>query len=270
MAQTASGTGKPALFMRILERYDPASIMKAVFYGLLAGVVITLALDYRQLRQMNALTQLSDPTKTTNPVLPPAPSDAPRDGEPLRPEVETPDETLRQQLAITLEKGGVLQLAGTIYPGSSNAFAEEVAHIGEYVKVVDLDSPGGSVEDAMAISRLIRQQGFETLVRKGALCASSCPLVLAGGKERSAEKGATVGVHQIYAADGDLTSPVEAMANAQATTARILGHLDEMDVDPALWTHAMKTPPTKLYYLSHEEMEKYNLVGATAVAEAGQ
>lgn len=266
MQAGAGGTARSrALFARLIARYDQGRVLKAVFYGLLAGVVVTLFLDYRQLAQMNALSEMSSPSRS-EPVLPSA---APRDGEPLRPEVETPGETLRQNLAITLEKNGVLRLAGTIYPGASDAFAREIARIGEYVSEIDLDSPGGAVNDAISIGRMIRERGLSTRVEKGALCASSCPLVMAGGLRRVADNGATVGIHQIYALGGEITSPVDAMASAQATTARILSYLVSMDVDAALWTHAMETPPTRLYYLTHEEMQDYRLVGETAVAAAG-
>ena len=128
-----------------------------------------------------------------------------------------------------------------------------------------LNSPGGSVNDAIAIGSLIREKGFTTSVATGALCASSCPLILASGIERIAEPDAAVGVHQIYArvAAGDLPTGVkaagEAMSDAQKTTAVITRHLSAMGVDPALWLHALETPPTRLYYLSPEEMATYRL-----------
>jgi hypothetical protein len=248
-------------FLRFLQRYDQEKVIKSVFFGLLAGVAITLFLDYRNLAQMNALADLANGPAL--PVLPASSGDRERSAAPV---VATPDETLRQQLAIELERGGILRLAGTIYPGAADAFRHEIDRVGEYVKQVELDSPGGSVDDAIAISSVIRDKGFTTLVRKGALCASSCPLIFAGGMERVAEDGASVGVHQIYAVDGSIGSPVDAMASAQITTARISRHLGDMDVDPALWTHAMETPPTRLYYLSAAEMADYRLTGASEAA----
>jgi len=49
------------------------------------------------------------------------------------------------------------------------------------VKTVVLRSPGGSVQDALAMGRLIREKQFATEVEAGRYCASSCPLVFAGG-----------------------------------------------------------------------------------------
>ena len=44
--------------------------------------------------------------------------------------------------------------------------------------------------------------------------------------------------------------------------------LADMGVDPALWLHALDTPPQALYYLSAEELAKYRLV--TSAAKVGE
>ena len=122
----------------------------------------------------------------------------------------------------------------------------------------------------MALAAMLRERGISTEVADGALCASSCPLLFAGGKTRMAGEKAAIGVHQFYAAMDSRTAPAQAMSDAQATTARISRHLTEMGVDPALWLHAMVTPPQALYYLSQDEMKEYRLVtGASEIAEKG-
>jgi hypothetical protein len=83
---------------------------------------------------------------------------------------------------------------------------------------------------------------------------------MAGGKERTAGPKAAIGVHQFYAATPAETGPAQVMADAQATTARISRHLQTMGVDPAIWLHALDTPPRALYYLSGDEMSEYRLV----------
>jgi len=67
------------------------------------------------------------------------------------------------------------------------------------IKTVVLRSPGGSVRDALAMGHLIRQKQFSTEVVSGRYCASSCPLVFAGGVERRAGEKAAIGVHQVAA-----------------------------------------------------------------------
>ena len=114
--------------------------------------------------------------------------------------------------------------------------------------------------DALAIGSLVHQSGLDTRVAAGSLCASSCPLIFAAGTRRIAGEGAAIGVHQIYAAALG-GSPVDAlkaagtaMSDAQSTTGEIISYLTEMGVDPALWLHALQTPPNQLRYFTGEEM----------------
>jgi hypothetical protein len=245
--------------------FDDGNILRAAFFAMLAGTLAVLYVDYRQLSETDP-TALAGPSQ---PVLPAFDPDSPITAP--GPQVTTDLETLKRPLAIALANGGVLELTGTIDPGSAERFAAEIAARGDYVETVQLNSPGGSVTDALAIGALIRERGFATAVARGALCASSCPLVLAGGASRVAAEGAAIGVHQVYAtvAPGELPIGIraagDAMSDAQKTTARITRHLQAMDVDPALWLHALETPPDRLYYLSSQELQALRLV--TEIAE---
>lgn len=238
---------------------DDGNILRAAFFAMLAGTLGVLYIDYRQLTEADTSALVAP----HQPVLPAFDPDSPATAP--GPRVTTDFETLRRPLSIALANGGVLELTGTIDPGSAERFAAEIAARGEYVETVRLNSPGGSVNDALAIGALIRNKGFATSVARGALCASSCPLVLAGGASRVAEDGAAIGVHQVYAtiAPGELPAGMraagDAMSDAQKTTARITRHLQTMGVDPALWLHALETPPDRLYYLTPEEMAAYRL-----------
>ena len=178
----------------------------------------------------------------------------------------TDEAKLAEPMAFTLGGRGVLQAEGSIEPGTAARFAAELEARGEYVKTVSLNSPGGALDDAMAMARLVREKGIATEVADGALCASSCPLFFVGGKIRTAGEKAAIGVHQFYAASPSKSGPEQAMADAQATTARISRHLAEMGVDPALWLHALDTPPRALYYFSAEDLAKYRLVTAPVAA----
>src|SRR5258706_14996844 len=105
-----------------------------------------------------------------------------------------PDGPMAQPMTFELVSGGKLMATGTITPGISQSFAAEVGKRGDYVKTVVLNSPGGSVTDALAMGRLIRERKFATEVEAGDYCASSCPLVFAGGAERRARHRAAIGV----------------------------------------------------------------------------
>ena len=159
----------------------------------------------------------------------------------------------------------MLDLTGSIDPGAAARVAAEIAAHGEYIKTVALDSPGGAVADALAIGRLIRDKGFDTSVAAGALCASSCPLIFAGGRERTATDQSAIGVHQIYAAApaGSLTSQLQAagnaMSEAQTLTAQISRYLTSMGVADEVWLRALETPPDRLTYFSGDELKRLNL-----------
>ena len=166
---------------------------------------------------------------------------------------------LRQPIRFELKPGGVLLAEGAIDPGASVRFASEIEARGEYVKAIMLDSPGGSVDDAIAMSKLIREKRLDTRVASKGLCASSCPIVFAGGINRTAEKDAVLGVHQVFNGGRDRPSAEQAMSSAQATTARVARHLQEMGIEPGLWLHALETPPDRLYYLTPKEMAEFKL-----------
>jgi len=250
-------------YRRIVEwvaGFEDGAIMRVAFFGLLAGTVSVLYVDYRELTEGEGAA-LAVPMQ---PILPAFDPDGPAQGP--SPNVTTSPEVLDQPLEITLGTGGELLLTGTFDVGSAERFSTEVAARGEYVDTVVLDSPGGSVMDALAIGTLIHEKGFATSVAAGSLCASSCPIVFASGKERIATPTSAIGVHQIYAAalSADPQSALRvagsAMSEAQTTTALVTRHLTQTGVDPALWLHALETPPNQLYYFTPEEMTTLKLV----------
>lgn len=235
-------------------------ILKTVFFTMLAGAAWVLASDYFDL---NTAQPGDFAVSPGDPLLPAVerPEIDP-DNPAYRPleHITTPPQQLAEPLTIELVSGGVLMLSGTIVPGAATSFADEIERRGGYVETVALNSPGGSVEDALVIGRLIRESGFDTAVGDGALCGSSCPLVLAGGVRRIVSDSAAVGVHQIYAgAGGDEIGSAQAMSDAQTVSARIARYLEEMGIDPLVWINAMETPPDRLYFLTVDEMEQTQL-----------
>jgi hypothetical protein len=254
-------------FLRYFARFEEGRVIRAAFFGMLLGTVAVLAIDLRDMVEANGGLWPETPSSTavTVPVLPPAietSQPAGSGGVDPRQFLTTEQETLRDPIRFSLESGGVLKAVGSIDHGSAARLAAEVEARGEYIRTVSLDSPGGSLDDAMAMARLVRERGYATEVADGAICASSCPLILAGGAERRVSQRAAVGLHQFYAVGKPGTAPEQAMADAQMTTARISRLLIELDVDPALWLHALDTPPRALYYLSAEELRRYRLVTA--------
>lgn len=240
-----------------IRKLDEGALMRGAFYVLLSAAVVFLVVDIRDMTTMNAALPGFDPMHEGQPVLPPALTD----GVPAAPPVQpaSPKEVLQKPMTFELTTGGVLLAEGTIDPGAAARFSKEIETRGEYVMTVTLNSPGGSVDDALAMSKLIRDRKLDAKVASKALCASSCPIVFAGGVRRSAEKDAVIGVHQVFNGSKDRPSAEQAMSAAQATTAKVARHLDQMGIAAGLWIHALETPPDRLYYLTPKEMTDFKL-----------
>jgi len=171
------------------------------------------------------------------------------------------DPALEQPITFELRGGGRLFATGTLTPGSARAFADEVERRGDYVKAIVLNSPGGSVADALAMGRLIRARKFATEVEPGKYCASSCPLVFAGGVERRAGERAVIGVHQIAAMKSTSAArPSDDMSLAQSISARCQRYLADMGIDLKVWVYAMETPHDQLFTFKPDELKALNLV----------
>jgi hypothetical protein len=175
--------------------------------------------------------------------------------------VPQPEGAMAKPMTLELVGDGRLLATGTITSGISEAFAAEVAKRGDYIKTVVLNSPGGSVGDALAMGRLIRDKKFATEVGAGKYCASSCPLVFFGGVERRAGDKAAIGVHQVFAAKiAEAIAPRDEMSDAQRISARCQRYLGEMGINLQVWVHAMETPKDRLFVFKPEELKSLNIV----------
>lgn len=232
------------------------SLKQWLFVGVLLGAAFVLGLELRTLVDRHDLW----PGSAATAVLPPAvDGDFTRTQADPRRFVTTDEEALRRPMEFHPEPSGELRAVGSIDQGTAERLAAALDRH-EDIRTVSFNSPGGTLDDAMAMARLLRERGLTAEVEDGAICASSCPLALAGGIERRIGAQAAVGVHQFYSPAKGGTDPVQATAHAQKTAARIVRHLDRMGVDPALWLHALETPPRALYYLSGPELRRYRLM----------
>lgn len=261
---SARSSRVPAADRPSLAARAEAVVLRAIFVGLLVLTATVLGRDLMEQLDGAPMFAPETPWPLAEPYLP---SSRPGEADPGRRAGTTPEQRLREPMTLELVAGGRLEAVGTITPGTAERFAEEIARRGDYVETVVLDSPGGSVQDALAMSRLIRERELDTAVEAGALCASSCPLVLAGGMERRAAGDAAVGVHQITTvktAGLALPGAEPDMVQAQRVSAEIQRHLVEMGVDAEVWFHAMETPPREMYYFTPEELAALKLAERAA------
>lgn len=249
------------------------TVLRWILSSVLAITAIVLAVD---LAGMNGWTGTSDaatsvrhdtPSMDLPSVLPSLPIPAAPDHDKRLTQRPPAGGAMAKPMTFELVAGGRLMASGTITPGISEAFAAEIAKRGDYVRTVVLNSPGGSVADALAMGRLIRERNFATEIEAGQYCASSCPLVFAGGVERRTGDKAVIGVHQVAAMGSAGGPPRDEMNVAQNISARCQRYLADMGVNLQVWVHAMETPHDKLFVFKPDELKSLNLV-TTAIAPA--
>jgi len=160
-----------------------------------------------------------------------------------------------------------LILTGTIAAGDGerlkSMIADRLATWPGTLPRVILNSPGGSVSDALTLGRAIRDTGLATLVRDTDICLSACPYLFAAGTERTAAASARIGVHQHYFGENTLLPAFTAVSDIQRGQGAVMRYLDEMGVDPMLMVPGLATPPNEIYLLQPEELTRYDL--ATAI-----
>ena len=256
-----------------VARLNDGTALRGVFLAMLAASVLAVGSDLTHLvanapdgapgskRLAPAVFQRPAPGDQLRPYLPRTMPLAPGRGRPVLPGLDRPPEGADMGAPMTFHFSaeGAASAVGTIAPGTAARFADFLAEHPKAIATLHLHSPGGSVSDALAMGRALREAGIDTRVPANGYCASSCPLVLAAGLHRTAGENAHVGVHQVYAGGTATGTLSRGMADAQTVSALCQGHLRAMGVDPAVWIHAMATPPAQLYLLTAEELRRYGL-----------
>jgi hypothetical protein len=110
--------------------------------------------------------------------------------------------------------------------------------------VIALDSAGGAVLPAIEIGKMVRLQGYPTLVASGSVCASACALIWVAGSKRFLSADGRVGFHASYRTDSG--KPVETgLGNALVGRYLTLLNLPEKAV-----IFATMASPTEIEWLT--------------------
>ena len=270
MAKSRSSTLRQRFHGWLSDDADEA-VLRWIFRGVLTVTIVALTADLARMEGWTADPDAAAPPAeigVDSPALDPGmlPSIlAPRlpDGDKRLIPLPQPGGTMAKPMTFELVGGGKLMATGTITPGISQSFAAEVGRHGDYIRTVVLNSPGGSVTDALTMGRLIRERKFATEVEAGKYCASSCPLMFAGGIERRAGERAMIGVHQVAAIRSATAGPPrDEMSVAQNISARCEHYLADMGVSLQVWVHAMETPHDRLFVFRPDELKSLDVVTA--------
>jgi len=179
---------------------------------------------------------------------------------PGRPMPETP---LPERLVMTsIEAGKAALLEGAIAAGDTERIVKLIDALSPLPDYVILNSPGGSVSDALELGRYLRRENINTAMRDGDICYSACPYVLAAGPTRDIPDTASVGVHQHYFGASTLLPAFVAVEDIQRGQGEVMRYLDTMGIDPLLMQHALVTPPDEIYVLLPSELQAYGFIPA--------
>lgn len=95
----------------------------------------------------------------------------------------------------------IFTLSGEIRPGDYDrliAYFKNDPHGFVNVNSISLDSPGGSVPEAMKLAKFIKETSRNTMVVEGARCMSACFFLLVAGGDRFLNENGKLGIHRPY------------------------------------------------------------------------
>jgi hypothetical protein len=143
---------------------------------------------------------------------------------------------------IKLDKGWTIVVTGEIERGDGAKFRSEASKYDDVL--VLLESPGGSLADAIDIGETIRLKSYSTAVINGSECNSACALIWLAGSPRALSKSGRIGFHAAYA-DRSGTAQESGVANAMVGRYLTLLNLPEKAI-----IFATSSPPSQLSWLT--------------------
>ncbi len=118
------------------------------------------------------------------------------------------------------------------------------------LKIVVLNSVGGSVSAGVEIAEAVRQRELTTVVPDGFQCYSACTYILFAGRERGVL--GKLGVHQLYSESPDLEG-------AQRFLSRVVKLLNASDISLSVAELMLATPPAEIHVFDQEDMVQYRI-----------
>lgn len=261
---------------RLLETYSALTIGKSLRIIFVLQFVIAGFLILTDIGTRWRLGPTSDEPAIDTPVSPgdqvrryePAPRPRRQSDPGTRPDIELQD-TSPARLDFSVrqhaELGDIVLLHGKIAGGDADRFGAFVDSLDTVPGGVALNSPGGIVDEALRLGRLVRERGLDTHILPGMACLSSCPYVLAGGVARQVSLTGAVGLHQHYYETPGYMPAFWAVEDIQRGQGETMRHLIDMGIDPGVMLHSLSTPPHDIYVLLESELVESRM--ATDVIE---
>jgi hypothetical protein len=167
------------------------------------------------------------------------------------------------------ERGAVrLRYEGKI-SGDFTALVQRTAAMADRMeidtRILDIDSTGGRVEDAMPAGDAIAGSRWTIRVRADSICHSACVLVLAAGDDR--EIAGKVGIHRMVRVGSLASTRAELSQELREVYGEIKDYLERNGASAAVADLMMTVPNRSLRLLGDNELREYGLSGANAVQD---
>lgn len=143
--------------------------------------------------------------------------------------------------------------------------AAMAARMGIAGHVLDIDSSGGQVEDAIRAGDVIAETNWQIRVREDAVCHSACVLILASGDDRRI--AGAVGIHRILRIQSAATSRKELSRELRDVHAQMEDYLERNGAAVAVADLMMTVPNRSLRLLTTTELDTFGLQGANAAQD---
>lgn len=165
-------------------------------------------------------------------------------------------ENCRESGVLRLRYAGKIDADFTALVQRVTAVAEE---LGIAKRVLDLDSTGGVVEEAIKIGDQIAESGWTGWVREGSQCHSACVFILAAADTRALS--GRVGIHRIIRMSSTATTRAELNEELHAVYDDVRSYLERNGAAVAVADLMMAVPNRNLRLLTPEELHLYGLDG---------
>ncbi len=132
-------------------------------------------------------------------------------------------------------------------------------------RILDIDSSGGRIEDAMKAGDIIAESQWTIRIRGDAICHSACVLILAAGDMRMI--AGKIGIHRMVRIESTATSRAELSHELRDVHAQMKQYLERNGGSVAVADLMMTVPNRKLRLLSAAELKQYGLDGANAAQD---
>jgi hypothetical protein len=178
-------------------------------------------------------------------------------------------ETIDAALTPCIERGVLrLRYQGKI-AADFTALVQRVSAVADDLgvdkRVLDIDSSGGMVEDAIRAGDAIGGSGWTIWVREGSVCHSSCVFVLGAGDVRMIS--GRVGIHRIIRMSSTATTRMQLNKELRAVYGRVRDYFERNGVAVAVADLMMAVPNRNLRLLTAQELQEYGLDGINPVQD---